>query len=396
MSDRSRFDPQAVGAGSTPFLCSSCRRTYPEEGVPFRCIHCGGLYEFSSSLHYAPSEQSRGISTGIGRYRASFPLPEGAPFISLGEGNTPLLDLSIEGTRVYFKPEYLSPSGSFKDRGTAVLVSCLAAAGVRLAVEDSSGNAGASFAAYAAKAGIQARIFIPDYASGPKRAQIRAYGAEVVRILGPRSEASRAVQRAAQAGAVYASHAHLPHGLAGMATLAFEIVEQLGRGPGALITPVGQGSLLLGAHLGFAAMKAAGAIESLPRLIGVQARACAPIWAVHTRGATGLAWIHEGETVAEGIRIIHPHRGDAVLAAIQETDGLMLAVDEEQILSGQSELGRRGFFVEPTSAVVWPALLETLTEIEGPIVAVLTGSGFKQDPASVITIQSAIHEQKLA
>jgi len=254
-------------------------------------------------------------------------------------------------------------------------VSALAAVGIEGAVEDSSGNAGSSFAAYAARTGIKAQVFVPAYASGPKQAQIKAYGAEVVRIKGPRSAAAQAVLRAAEGGVVYASHVYLPHGLAGMATVAFEIVEQLGRSPGAVVLPVGHGSLLLGIFRGFQAMVEAGVIEDTPPLVGVQARACAPIWAAHTAGPLGL--VTEGETVAEGIRILHPLRRDAVLAAVGASGGRMVAVDEEAIIEGRNALSRRGFFVEPTSAVVWPALLYTLEELQDPVVVVLTGSGLK-------------------
>lgn len=359
-----------------PFRCSNCRREYPPEGLPYRCPHCGGHYELAEPLRYQPTEAG-----GMERYRASFPLPQSASLVSLGEGDTPLIEDELDGRSFWLKCEHLNPTGSFKDRGTAVLVSALAAAGVQQAVEDSSGNAGASFAAYAARAGMQARVFVPDYASGPKRAQIEAYGAEVVRILGPRSETTEAVLRQAEAGAVYASHAYLPHGLAGMATLAFELVEQLGQPPAALLLPVGQGTLLLGAWLGFQAMQQAGRIERMPQLIGVQALACAPLWAVNQRGAAGLEWVREGETMAEGIRILRPIRGDAVLRAAEASGGGFLTVDEPQIAQGMAELARRGFLVEPTSAVVWPALVANLEQLPQPVVAVLTGSGFKTGQA---------------
>jgi threonine synthase len=269
------------------------------------------------------------------------------------------------------------PTGSFKDRGTVVLVNALVAAGVSDAVEDSSGNAGASFAAYAARAGIRARVVVPDYASPIKLAQIRAYGAEVVRVLGPRSNASEVVLRMAAGGAVYASHAHQPHGLAGMATAAFEIYEQLGAAPGCVVTPVGQGTLLLGLARGFAALQAAGRIDRLPALIGVQARACAPIWAVSRGGAAGLRLMGEGETIAEGIRIRNPIRGDAVLAAVESTGGWIEAVEEEEIAVGRQALAQIGMWVEPTSAVVWPALRAGAARMVEPVVAVLSGSGYK-------------------
>jgi threonine synthase len=302
--------------------------------------------------------------------------------ISLGEGDTPLIADRVNGREVFFKCEFLNPTGSFKDRGTAILISSLKAAGVEEAVEDSSGNAGASFAAYAARAGIRARIFVPDYASGPKRAQIEIYGAKLVRILGPRSETTAAVLREADAGAVYGSHAYLPQGLAGIATVAFELVEALGQAPGALVVPVGQGTLLLGAQLGFQALRKAGRIDTLPRLIGVQAQACAPLWMVHTAGAAGLEMIREGDTLAEGIRILRPLRGDKVLRAIEATDGTIVAVEEHEIQGGLEALAGRGMLVEPTSAVVWPALLSELDALLDPIVVILTGSGFKTSPAA--------------
>ncbi len=230
------------------------------------------------------------------------------------------------------------------------MVSFLASRKVRAAVEDSSGNAGASFAAYAARAGIQARVFVPETASGPKRSQIEAYGAEVTPVPGPRSNAAQAVIQAAEKGTAYASHAYLPFNLPGYATVAYEIYEQLGQAPGTLVSPVGQGGLLLGASRGFAALKKAGLIRNLPRLVGVQARACAPLWALSSYGPDGLAWVTEAPTLAEGVRVRYPLRGDAVLKAVEESGGQFLVVDEADILPGRDQLARRGFYVEPTSA----------------------------------------------
>jgi threonine synthase len=320
----------------------------------------------------------------MARFLHTFPFPPGAEWVGLGEGGTPLAPLGLGSQTLLLKCEHVNPTGSFKDRGTSVLVSALKAAGVAEALEDSSGNAGASFAAYAAHAGIRARVFIPDSASGVKRRQIEAYGARPTRILGPRSNAALAAARAAEAGGIYASHAHLPHGLAGMATVAFEIFEQLGQFPGSVIVPVGQGTLLLGLYRGFRALESAGLGGGIPQLVGVQARACAPIWAVQRSGAAGLGLTSEQPTIAEGIRILRPLRGDLVLRAVEESGGWMEAVEEEEIRAGWAELARRGFFVEPTSAVVLPAFRRavgtggrTSAALREPAVAVLTGSGYK-------------------
>jgi threonine synthase len=310
---------------------------------------------------------------GIWRYRRTFPLPSDAEPVTLGEGGTPLVTATVDGRAVHFKLEYLNPTGSFKDRGMAVMLTALRAGGVREAIEDSSGNAGASFAGYAARAGIKARVFVPAAASGPKRAQIAAFGAEVVPVEGPRSKASEAALAAAGEGAVYASHIYNPLGLAGHATAAYELWEQLGHAPENVVLPVGHGTLLLGLQRGFKVLKAAGWIERLPKLIGVQALACAPLWAVQTYGPQGLGWVAEGETVAEGIRVARPVRGDAVLAAIAESGGALLAVDEPAIAAGRDALARLGFYVEATSAVIWEALKQT----PGECAALLTGHGLK-------------------
>ncbi len=366
--------------------CTNCRQPYPDHGTPYRCPACGGLFDDPTPPPYDPSRLDT-RQPGIWRYRHTFGLVADAEAVSLGEGNTPLVWAEAFGIPVAFKCEYQNPSGSFKDRGSAVIVGFLLSRGVREVVEDSSGNAGSSLAAYAARAGLKARLYIPDSASGPKRLQIEGYGAEVVRILGPRSNAAQAVLSAVQtdsalgeARLAYASHAYLPFNLPGYATLAYELLDQMGGPPGSLVLPVGQGGLLLGVWRGFLALKAAGLIAELPRLVGVQARACAPLWALFAYGPAGLSWVAEAPTLAEGIRVRHPLRGDAVLQAVADSRGELLAVDEEEILPGREQLARRGLYVEPTSAVVWGALAQIVGRLPEPIAVVLTGSGLKSLP----------------
>jgi threonine synthase len=357
-------------------LCTNCHQPYPASGVIYRCLNCGGLFDFDSPPAFSKNLIESELP-GIWRYRHTFGLPETSPLVSLGEGNTPLIWDKVGDLEVAFKLEYLNPTGSFKDRGSPLLVSFIKARGVETAVEDSSGNAGASFAAYASRAGIHARVFIPDSASGPKREQIAAYGAEITCIMGPRSNASEAVRRVADSGMAYASHAYLPFNLPGYATLAYELIEQMDGAPGSIILPVGQGGLILGLARGFQAMEQAGLIDRIPRLVGVQARACAPLWAVATYGAAGLGFIGEESTLAEGIRVSYPVRGDTILNTMSALNGVLVAVDEEEILLGRDQLARRGFYVEPTSAVIWPVLNQMAGELTGPIVSILTGSGFK-------------------
>ena len=360
--------------------CLNCGRPYPDSGAPYRCLNCGGLYDDTEPLTFGNIDPTR---RGVWRFASSFGFEpigaiQGKPDLaSLGEGNTPLITANAFGRKVYFKCEFANPTGSFKDRGTATLVSFLRSRGVTEAIEDSSGNAGASFAAYAARAGMKARVYLPESASGPKRQQIEMYGAEVIRVPGPRSYAADAVREAAQAGMVYASHAYLPFNLPGYATCAYEIVEQLGRPPGGVIVPAGQGGLLLGMGRGFQALYRAGKIDKMPIIIGVQASACAPLTALFSMGVIGLNFVTEGVTLAEGVRVRTRLRAKAVVEITRESGGRFTSVDEAFILSGRDALAHLGFYVEPTSALVWKALEETLIELPDPVIAVLTGSGYK-------------------
>ncbi|HEY9153101.1 MAG TPA: pyridoxal-phosphate dependent enzyme [Anaerolineales bacterium] len=339
-------------------VCLNCGQPYPDSGAPYKCPNCGGLYDYVEPFVYNLSRSALRMDS-----------------VSLGEGNTPLISAKVFGREVYFKCEYLNPSGSFKDRGTAALVSFLRSRGIKEAIEDSSGNAGASFAAYAARAGIKARVYVPDSASGPKRAQIEAYGAELIPISGPRSRASEAVMQAAESGMVYASHAYLPFNLPGYATCAYEIYEQLGREPGAVILPAGQGGFLLGVARGFESLLRADRIQKMPMIVGVQASACAPLYALWKNGT--MDDIEESPTLAEGVRNRWPVRAEAVVEITRRSGGRFTAVDEASILPGRDALARLGFYVEPTSAIVWDALEKSVANLSDPVVVVLTGSGLK-------------------
>ncbi len=323
--------------------CTNCQRPYPDKETPFRCLNCGGVFDFDGQLEIDPCKIDENLP-GIWRYSHYFGLHADSTIVYLGEGDTPLVWGRYAGREIACKLEYLNPTGSFKDRGAAILISLLKERGVLSAIEDSSGNAGASFAAYAACAGIKARVYVPDYTSAPKRKQVEAYGAEVIRVPGARTAASEAVLSAVEQGDVYASHAYLPHGILGFATIAFEIVSQLGGTPGTVIAPTGQGSLLLGLGRGFNALFHAGVIDKLPKLIGVQALACAPIWAVHQYGAAGMELVTEGETIAEGVRIRYPVRKDAILKMMALNNGIFIAIEESEILFSQAELARQGFY----------------------------------------------------
>ncbi len=360
--------------------CTNCGRTYPRDGLPYLCPHCGGLYDFLDPFPYDPAQVDRS-NPGIWRYSHTFGVPQGLETLSLGEGNTPLIWAEFYGRKIAFKCEFQNPTGSFKDRGSTVMVAWLRARDVPEAVEDSSGNAGASLAAYAARAGIKTRIFVPESAGGPKRRQIEAYGAELVPVPGDRENSSEAAWGAAKEGSAYASHAYLPFNLPGYATTSYEIFEQLGNTmPGTVILPAGQGGLLIGVGRGLHALRIASKrLKSKTLLIGVQARACAPLWNKFTTADEPVNQPVGNQTLAEGVRVANPVRAKAVLQEVSATGGMFCAVNEDEIIPCRDELAGRGFYVEPTSAIVMSALEKNIQNLPEPIVVILTGSGYKYD-----------------
>jgi len=359
------------------YRCPRCSNSYPMSEPRWVC-DCGSPLELESP---GPLEKDglRGQEFTLWRYVAVLPIRRGEDIVSLGEGWTPLVPLEPQSSGIYVKLEFTNPTGSFKDRGASVLVSKLKELGVREVVEDSSGNAGAALAAYCARAGIDCHIYAPAYTSPGKLRQIPAYGADLVLVEGSRKDTAQAVLAAASK-TYYASHVYNPLYLEGTKTVAYELWEQLGwRVPRVVVMPIGHGGMLLGIYKGFSELLHAGYIGSLPRLVGVQARACAPLAEAFQRGASEPVPVEEGATAAEGIKIVEPVRGVEILAAIRQTGGACLAVSEEEIEEAGSELGRRGFYVEPTSAAALAGFerLRSQGPMEEKTVIILTGSGLK-------------------
>jgi threonine synthase len=187
--------------------------------------------------------------TGMWRYREALPLGDQATPVSFGEGFTPLLPVTIHGVQVLIKQEQLFPSGSYKDRGAWMLISYAISLGITRVVEDSSGNAGAVFAAYCARADIQCHIYVPDDTSPGKLAQIRSYGAELVLVSGDRDSTAQVVLSAAE-DPFYASHRYNPFFFHGTKTFAFEVWEQLGfQAPDTLSTACREWDLTIGSSI---------------------------------------------------------------------------------------------------------------------------------------------------
>ena len=349
--------------------CSQCGTDFREELQRWRC-DCGGALD----LVFEPDIRgfNRGRDWTIWRYFDALPIESEDDVVTLGEGLTPILPVEIDSCPVLFKQEQIFPTASYKDRGAAVLVSRMKELGVTECVEDSSGNAGAAIAAYCARSGIDCRIYVPEYASGGKLAQISSSGAEIIKIPGSRQDVARAASEGARTR-YYASHCWNPYFLHGTKTFAFELWEQLDRRvPDALVLPVGHGTLLLGAELGFRELRRSGLVSRLPRLVAVQAANCAPL-------CTDDPAYAPQPTLAEGIAIAAPARGRQIREAVRTSGGRFIAVEESEIIEALRMMGRRGFILEPTAAAAVAGVMRYLREAPADelVVSAFTGHGLK-------------------
>jgi threonine synthase len=314
------------------------------------------------------------------RYRASLPVEVAKP-ITLGEGCTPLVQQAWGELRPHFKLEWFNPTGSFKDRGSTVMLSFLRQIGIDAVLEDSSGSGGSSMAGFGAAGGMRVKILAPASTSPAKVAQVRAYGAEVQLVDGPREELeAEAIRQSNET--FYASHNWQPFFLEGTKSLAYELWEDLGfRAPDNVVIPVGAGSSLLGCAFGFRELLKTGQIAKLPRLFVAQPLNCSPIDASFRAGVDTPVPRDVHKTIAEGTAIKHPMRLREIVGALRESGGGTTSLTEEEIVAALRRLARQGLFAEPTSASGAAALDKLATDgsikpIENTVV-ILTGTGLK-------------------
>lgn len=360
-------------------FCPSCNTEGDFSPRQFRC-ECGAAWEPVPIPGFDQSQIDKSQNS-VWRYTALLGPNAYDRSVSLGAGWTPLVNAAWEHAQAHFKLEYVSPTGSFKDRGVEIEMAFLKGARVSSVVEDSSGNAGAAMAAYAAKAGLTANIYAPDSASPVKLAQIGVYGANLNRIPGARIEATKAVLKAVSGGAVYASHAYNPVYLLGQQTFAWEIWEQSqGSLPDAVIIPVGQCGLLMGTWLGFKRLLDASVIQRIPKLFAAQPELLAPIKSAFDQGLDDIPSIETGAgSIADGLAIVKPVRSKRILQALRESNGGAVSVSEDAIRRAYFALAKQGMFVEPSSAVAAAAItrVRALIGQDASILAALTGSGMK-------------------
>ena len=328
--------------------CSACGVQRTAEGLPGVCESCGAPY-----LVRYPSFPSPAAKVALAvrpwtmwRYREWLPLePEQQP-VSLGEGGTPLLDAQRLAQRHGFgrllvKDESVNPTGSFKARGLSAAVTRASAAGARRFVVPTAGNAGVALAAYAARAGVTARIYAPETTPPTILSQIRSYGAELQLMPGHIGDSGKAARAyAAEHAAVDVSTLREPYRIEGKKTLGLELAEQLDwHLPEAIVYPTGGGTGLIGMWKAFGELRRAGWIDgSPPRLYAVQAAGCAPVIRALESGAERCTPWPDPRTVAAGLRVPGPLGDRLMLTALRESGGGGIAVSDEALTAGAREL----------------------------------------------------------
>lgn len=361
------------------FKCAACGALYPTTLLIWCCEKCGGQLD---AVGLEPLTRADIVTErrSLWRYQRAL-VYRGPVRVTLDEGWTPLVGGQWNGTDVQWKCEFVSISGSFKDRGVGVMINNLLSNGVSKVAEDSSGNGGAAVATYAAAAGLSCRIYVPAHTSPSKITQIAASGAEVIRISGSRQAVADAAMQD-DSGYFYASHNWDPGFLDGIKTVGYEIWEQLGfDAPDVIVAPTGGGSNLLGCFRAFSELRTVGEVTRLPRLYGAQSESCMPIALGFERGADTYVEIESKPSIAEGIAVSRPVRSRELLAAVRETGGGIHAVSEQTIAKAHDQLARSGLYVEPTTATAGALLTQLIQEgkvREGErVVVILTGSGLK-------------------
>jgi threonine synthase len=362
------------------FICNRCGKKHDITPTIWKC-ECGGVLNIVKDTPKVDIAAWSNYPNSLWRYFETMPFTKDSKTwesVTMGEGQSPLIVLDPMEPNTYVKVDYMMPTLSFKDRGAVVLITKAKELGVSKVITDSSGNAGTAIAAYAARCNIACDIYLSDETSPKKIAQIKAHGATIKEIHGTREDIAAAAQKAVDEEKVfYASHVYNPYFYEGTKTYAYEIYEQLKGVPDALIIPVGNGTLVLGAYYGFKELFENKLIEKMPKIVAIQAANCAPLMSAYENGLEIAEPVTNKGTLAEGIAIAAPARSRQILEAIRETNGLFIDIKEDEILSARAMLADKGFYVEVTTAANYAGYLKYKKAPDEKIIIPLCGAGIK-------------------
>jgi len=368
------------------FECIFCNKKYPLN--PFRqfCPQC------KEPLLVAYEKKKRIIHSDtinpLEKFRDFLPLGTINPDLQLGEGNSPLqklnrLMLEFGLPETYAKNESINPTGSFKDRGTAVAVQIAASLGITRIGTVSTGNMGISTAAYGAKAGMKTFVFTKEDTPTEKLLSAGIHGINLVKVKGDYGKLSHKSFKIGKKHNIYFMNSTDPFRIEGYKVTGFEIFEQLNReNPQFIFVPVSSGGHLIGLIKCFKELKEKKFIQRIPTFIGIQAKGSSPVAQAFAAGKSKYKRINKPSSIAQSITNPEPPGGNIVLKLVHKLDGMVIAVSDEEILSAQKLLARfEGLFCLPASATTLAGLLKLQEKRKfsstDRIVLVITGAGVK-------------------
>lgn len=364
---------------SKHFYCFECGHVFSPMEILFECPDCSGPldieYDYGEIRKTLRKKEFLKKPVSHWKYAAFFPIAKKEKIVSLNEGGTPLIK-SVSHENVFFKFEGLNPTGSFKDRGSTVEISKAVELGIKKVHCASTGNMGASVAAYCARAGIKAIIVVPRIAEERKVQQMLAHNAEVKRVNGDYTAALNIVRKARKQGNAYIVGDY-PFRGEGEKSVGFEIAEQFAwKAPEQVVCPMGNGTLIYAVFKAFNELKITGFVKKTPHLVGVQAEKCDPIVKAFEKHGE-IIEIKNPETVATAIACGKPIDGIMALHAIKKSKGTAARVSDREILEAQKALARQGIYAEPSGAAGFAGLKKTSAEKTTAVI--VTGHGLKSD-----------------
>lgn len=379
----------------THLECTDCRGRFDANQPQTICPDCQAplfaRYDLPTAQQHLDRDELRSRVPGMWRWHELLPVTDPAFITTLGEGDTPLLKLPKLGTQLglsnlYVKDESLNPTGSFKARGLSVAISKARELGIQKVIIPSAGNAGGAMAAYAARGGLQAHIFMPKDTPPANIEESRITGATVVLINGLISEAAgMAGEKSKIEGWFDVSTFKEPYRVEGKKIMGYELAEAFHwHLPDVIIYPTGGGTGLVGIWKAFAELEALGWLEDAkrPRIVAVQAEGCAPIvQAINSGQAYCDFWIN-AHTIATGLRVPKSFADHLILKNIRDSQGTAVSVSDAAILESQKQLAcTEGIFAAPEGAATLAGLAKLLEsgwlKPEENIVVFNTGTGLK-------------------
>lgn len=375
----------------THLECTSCGLRHDWSRLQNLCTACGkplfAIVDLEAAAREITREKLATREKSLWRYRELLPLPQDAEPVSLGEGETPLLRAKAFANDVdlWIKDESLNPTQSFKARGMSVAVSMAKYLGAKKLAVPSAGNAGGALAAYAARAGLEAHIFMPRDTPRANIIECRELGAQVTLIDGLITDCGAEIaRRKEKEGWFDLSTLKEPYRIEGKKTLGYEIAEQLNwKLPDVVLYPTGGGTGLIGMWKAFDEMEALGWIDNKrPRMFSVQASGCAPIVRAFEAGEKFAAEFPNAHTAASGLRVPKAIGDFLMLRILRDSNGGAVAIDDDEMIRAVREVGsKEGLFVAPEGAACFAALKKLRVsgkiDIGERVVIFNTGSGVK-------------------